>query len=101
MAASLFGTGPAFGGSATTMMAWFYQGGGSDLYKELTQDILGLDVYGFYGFPMPAQRSEEHTSELQSLMRISYAVLCLKKKKQNTETNSTTLTMTNALHIEN
>src|SRR3546814_2036625 len=28
------------------------------------------------------QRSEEHTSELQSLMRISYAVLCLKKKKQ-------------------
>src|SRR3546814_8510478 len=29
-----------------------------------------------------APRSEEHTSELQSLMRISYAVLCLKKKKQ-------------------
>src|SRR3546814_7747424 len=29
------------------------------------------------------QRSEEHTSELQSLMRISYAVLCLKKKKKN------------------
>src|SRR3546814_10008211 len=32
----------------------------------------------------PAElRSEEHTSELQSLMRISYAVFCLKKKKQN------------------
>src|SRR3546814_9789899 len=30
------------------------------------------------------ERSEEHTSELQSLMRISYAVFCLKKKKQNT-----------------
>src|SRR3546814_6858384 len=30
-----------------------------------------------------AERSEEHTSELQSLMRISYAVFCLKKKKQN------------------
>src|SRR3546814_7706728 len=30
-----------------------------------------------------AIRSEEHTSELQSLMRISYAVFCLKKKKQN------------------
>src|SRR3546814_2779183 len=29
------------------------------------------------------QRSEEHTSELQSLMRISYAVFCLKKKKMN------------------
>src|SRR3546814_2949735 len=32
-------------------------------------------------------RSEEHTSELQSLMRISYAVFCLKKKKKYTETN--------------
>src|SRR3546814_1481326 len=31
--------------------------------------------------PRPATRSEEHTSELQSLMRISYAVFCLKKKK--------------------
>src|SRR3546814_2057697 len=30
------------------------------------------------------KRSEEHTSELQSLMRISYAVFCLKKKKNNT-----------------
>src|SRR3546814_2958948 len=30
-----------------------------------------------------ARRSEEHTSELQSLMRISYAVFCLKKKKNN------------------
>src|SRR3546814_2034714 len=34
-----------------------------------------------------AFRSEEHTSELQSLMRISYAVFCLKKKKKNTTTN--------------
>src|SRR3546814_7722033 len=31
----------------------------------------------------PRQRSEEHTSELQSLMRISYAVFCLKKKNNN------------------
>src|SRR3546814_6124691 len=38
------------------------------------------------------KRSEEHTSELQSLMRISYAVFCLKKKKniRRTATNSTT-----------
>src|SRR3546814_4290844 len=35
------------------------------------------------------ERSEEHTSELQSLMRISYAVFCLKKKKtQRTHTNT-------------
>src|SRR3546814_5049500 len=33
--------------------------------------------------PMGPVRSEEHTSELQSLMRISYAVFCLKKKKNN------------------
>src|SRR3546814_2276491 len=31
--------------------------------------------------PLPPHRSEEHTSELQSLMRISYAVFCLKKQK--------------------
>src|SRR3546814_6463669 len=36
--------------------------------------------------PISFSRSEEHTSELQSLMRISYAVFCLKKKKYNTNT---------------
>src|SRR3546814_1181188 len=35
--------------------------------------------------PDPGSRSEEHKSELQSLMRISYAVFCLKKKKKNNE----------------
>src|SRR3546814_1502283 len=35
-------------------------------------------------------RSEEHTSELQSLMRISYAVFCLKKKKQKMQHNTAT-----------
>src|SRR3546814_6045963 len=34
-----------------------------------------------------AERSEEHTSELQSLMRISYAVFCLKKKRKTRKTN--------------
>src|SRR3546814_7010193 len=38
--------------------------------------------------PRGARRSEEHTSELQSLMRISYAVFCLKKKKQRTNKTS-------------
>src|SRR3546814_7360984 len=38
-----------------------------------------------YGFDV-FKRSEEHTSELQSLMRISYAVFCLKKKKQSEKT---------------
>src|SRR3546814_1330296 len=36
-------------------------------------------------------RSEEHTSELQSLMRISYAVFCLKKKKNNNKNIPQTL----------
>src|SRR3546814_4134585 len=36
-------------------------------------------------------RSEEHTSELQSLMRISYAVFCLKKKNTTTNTQCTSL----------
>src|SRR3546814_25794 len=36
----------------------------------------------------PAGRSEEHTSELQSLMRISYAVFCLKKKKTQKENHT-------------
>src|SRR3546814_4661769 len=44
-----------------------------------------FDVPWFYAsgvvFTAIAARSEEHTSELQSLMRISYAVFCLKKKK--------------------
>src|SRR3546814_9319548 len=35
-----------------------------------------------YPYDQHEERSEEHTSELQSLMRISYAVFCLKKKKQ-------------------
>src|SRR3546814_7527850 len=38
----------------------------------------------------PVVRSEEHTSELQSLMRISYAVFCLQKKKKKTNLNTHT-----------
>src|SRR3546814_5803189 len=48
-------------------------------------------------------RSEEHTSELQSLMRISYAVFCLKKKKKqynNTKSSNTTTKQYNQhLHV--
>src|SRR3546814_6113205 len=40
------------------------------------------------------ERSEEHTSELQSLMRISYAVFCLKKKTMSKRSNGTQLTTT-------
>src|SRR3546814_1348137 len=46
----------------------------TDLSLTYTPDVGNWNV----------QRSEEHTSELQSLMRISYAVFCLKKKKKKT-----------------
>src|SRR3546814_2510266 len=42
----------------------------------------GMELSASYG--TLSERSEEHTSELQSLMRISYAVFCLKKKKKKT-----------------
>src|SRR3546814_1552844 len=53
--------------------------------RRLPPDLLmrGLSPWGWKDRPpIPSRsRSEEHTSELQSLMRISYAVFCLKKKK--------------------
>src|SRR3546814_7074086 len=44
-------------------------------------DLIGWAEAGADGRSFSFRRSEEHTSELQSLMRISYAVFCLKKKK--------------------
>lgn len=70
-AASFFGTGPVFGGNATTMLGWFYQGGGDELYRELTQDVLGLNVYGFMGFPMPAQPFGWFKGEVNTVADIS------------------------------
>src|SRR3546814_2108544 len=53
-------------------------------------DLNSIDGAGFGYQPRNIWRSEEHTSELQSLMRISYAVFCLKKKKNTTQqTNKT------------
>src|SRR3546814_5940093 len=53
--------------------------------------IEGMSVPRLSVCPAPLTRSEEHTSELQSLMRISYAVFCLKKKitKQKRQTQYT------------
>src|SRR3546814_7345550 len=59
---------------------------------SIPHDVLGYDeqrqsAHAMFGRTRPGQhemhdRSEEHTSELQSLMRISYAVFCLKKQKK-------------------
>src|SRR3546814_3739348 len=46
-----------------------------------------------------AARSEEHTSELQSLMRISYAVFCLKKKKHNNMTTTKLLIVSKTSYL--
>src|SRR3546814_2041324 len=58
--------------AATGGHAWTHQGNWCD---KRTHHLKWLGVYS---------RSEEHTSELQSLMRSSYAVFCLKKKKYHT-----------------
>src|SRR3546814_6348329 len=64
-------------------------GGGSSgggLPKNLPAGLIGLGAIVIVGLWLASgayvvdERSEEHTSELQSLMRISYAVFCLKKK---------------------
>jgi hypothetical protein len=49
-AASLFGTGPAYGFSASQYMGWFFYGGGQALYDELVQKILNLNATGFFVF---------------------------------------------------
>src|SRR3546814_8197103 len=53
------------------------------LVSSLMAFARSVDVWsrGVSAFVAQARRSEEHTSELKSLMRISYAVFCLKKKK--------------------
>src|SRR3546814_12390372 len=56
---------------------------GIDLFKG---NVKNLNLVNFN----KSIRSEEHTSELQSLMRISYAVFCLKKKKQTNTNNHIT-----------
>src|SRR3546814_7369335 len=68
------------------------------LYLETGKVLAGLRLEGlasrnpaiqaFFGTGQ-GLRSEEHTSELQSLMRISYAVFCLKKKKRKDDINRT------------
>src|SRR3546814_6261444 len=62
----------------------------------LPTSMASKSILGLHRSLNSCSRSEEHTSELQSLMRISYAVFCLKKKKQlqhiNTPSNPTLTT---------
>src|SRR3546814_6020315 len=65
--------------------------------RDVSDDVARLGFYNAMVGQVPdalayldAKRSEEHTSELQSLMRISYADFCLKKKKHKNQKQSST-----------
>src|SRR3546814_4723618 len=55
----------------------------AEIHSKKQEDKVASKFFGDMGGFSPTLRSEEHTSELHSLMRISYAVFCLKKKKKN------------------
>src|SRR3546814_7411629 len=82
-----------FGGKAASSyaMAKLIIKLGNDIARVINQDPAVRDLLKVVFLPnynvtlAEKIRSEEHTSELQSLMRISYAVFCLKKKKNNND----------------
>ena len=65
--ASLFGTAPVFGADAGQMVAWIHYGGGKELYRELIEDILKLNIVGFFAFPMPTQPFGWFNKEVKGL----------------------------------
>ena len=79
-AASLFGTGPCWGWSANQLLGWIKDGGGQALYDELLNDILGLEVTGFFSGPMPAQPFgwfQEHITNVDQLNGLKYRTVGL------------------------
>src|SRR3546814_2309489 len=62
----------------------------ASLIKRAIRDTYSRDIDEILVEGGGAYRSEEHTSELQSLMRISYAVFCLKKKRLHPKNNTVT-----------
>src|SRR3546814_4412053 len=81
----------AFGAETINLDEAKGNGGVAEMVRELTNgrgadsviDAVGMEAHGSpVAQGIQKFRSEEHTSELQSLMRISYAVFCLKKKTQ-------------------
>src|SRR3546814_5208621 len=94
-------TGSASGNAKVAVSRWLFHRNASRVHRAIVQsNIIAGDLRENFPelgdririIPQPApqwlvDRSEEHTSELQSLMRISYAVFCLKKK---TTINNTT-----------
>src|SRR3546814_1972295 len=90
----------AIGGQGRCLLEIGEQGGEaladpSELLGEVPEARLGAAVlpHPFGDQRLRQHRSEEHTSELPSLMRISYAVFCLKKKKQHIHRSNTVHTL--------
>lgn len=79
-AASLFGTGPVFGCNAPQILAWIHFGGGKELYRELVQDILKLNIVGFFAMPMPTQPLgwfKRHVKSVDDLKGLKYRTVGL------------------------
>ena len=79
-AASLFGTGPVFGANASQILAWIHFGGGKELYKELVQDKLKLNLVGFFAMPMPTQPLgwfKKHITSAAQMKGIKYRTVGL------------------------
>lgn len=79
-AASLFGTGPIFGANAAQMIAWIQYGGGNELYEELVQKILGLNIVAFFAMPMPAQPLgwfKKHVTSINEMQGLKYRTVGL------------------------
>jgi len=55
VAFSLFGTGPSFGMDATDLLSWYYYGGGFDMYQDLLQNEMRMNIISFLLGPMPTQ----------------------------------------------
>jgi TRAP-type mannitol/chloroaromatic compound transport system substrate-binding protein len=68
---SLFGTPPAWGWSANQMLGWIKYGGGQELYDELVQKVLGLDLVGFLTGPMPTQPLGWFKSEITDAAQLA------------------------------
>ena len=69
-AASLFGTGPCWGWTANQMLGWIHHGGGKELYEELMNDVLKLNIVGFFSAPMQAQPLGWFKKEINSVADI-------------------------------
>ena len=79
-AAALFGLGPVFGANASQILAWIHYGGGKELYQELVQGVLKLNLVGFFCMPMPAQPLgwfKFHIENADQLQGLSYRTVGL------------------------